>query len=80
VESFHNAVWSLRCFDETNSTADKKPHFNWFDHDNTFIAGLRRAPPYAYLFWVLFFKVAANLGDASNEIMEANSSAEIDAL
>ena len=80
VESFHNAVGSLRCFDATKTSPDKKPHFNWFDRDNCFIAGVRRAPPYTDLFWVLFFQVAANLGDASKEIMEANSPAEIDAL
>jgi hypothetical protein len=80
LESYHNAVGSLRCFDATKTSPDKKPHFNWFDRDNCFIAGVRRAPPYTHLFWVLFFKVAANLGDASKAILDANSPAEIDAL
>ena len=80
TESFHNAVGNLRCFDATQSKDDKKPHFNWWDRDNTFIAGVKRAPPYTALFWEMFFKVAANLGDASKDILEANSPEAIDAL
>ena len=80
TESFHNAVGNLRCFDATQSKDDKKPHFNWWDRDNTFIAGVKRAPPYTALFWEMFFKVAANLGDASKNILEANSPEAIDAL
>jgi hypothetical protein len=78
LESYHNAVGSLRCFDATKAYLKKKVHFNWFDRDNCFTAGVRRAPPYTHLFWALFFKVAANIGDASKAIiLEANSPAEM---
>jgi hypothetical protein len=80
VESFHNAVGCLRCFDATKTTPDKKPHFNWWDRDNCFIAGLKKAPQYTHLFWVLFFKVAANLGDKGKQIVGATTPAAIDAL
>uniref|UniRef100_A0A7S0MVG4 Uncharacterized protein n=1 Tax=Cryptomonas curvata TaxID=233186 RepID=A0A7S0MVG4_9CRYP len=80
VESFHNAVGSLRCFDATKSSPDKKPHFDWWDANNSFISGVRRDPQYTELFWVLFLKAAVNLGDAGKEIVEANKPEEIDNL
>ena len=80
LETYHNAVGSLRCFDATKTTADKKPHFNWFDRENCFIAGVRRAPQYTDLFWVLFLKVAANTGDHGKRIVDANTPQEIEAL
>ncbi len=41
---------------------------------------MRKAPAYAPLFWVLFLKVAANLGDKSKQILEASTPEAIDAL
>ena len=80
LETYHNAVGSLRCFDATKTTADKRPHFNWFDRDNCFIAGVKKAPQYTDLFWVLFLKVAANTGDHGKRIVDANTPQEIEAL
>ncbi len=79
-QSFHLAVGYLCCFDVRQSTEDKKPHLNWFDQDNTFISDVRRAAQHTDLFWVMFFKVAANLRDASKHILEANSSSDIKAF
>ena len=75
MESFHLTVGFLRCFDATTNTEDKKIYFNWWDRENKFSSGARRAPPYTEFFWTLFFKVAANLpvGDISKEILEASS-------
>lgn len=80
LENFHLAVGNLRCFDATKNTPDKKPYFNWFDQDNCFIAGARKSPPYTEIFWILWLKIATNLGDAAKDIFEADTSAEIDAL
>ena len=80
LENFHLAVGNLRCFDATKNTPDKKPYFNWFDQDNCFIAGARKSPPYTEIFWILWLKIATNLGDAAKDISEADTSAEIDAL
>jgi hypothetical protein len=80
LESFHNALGSLRCFDATKTTENKKPHFNWFDRDNCFIAGVKRAPQYTKLFWELFLEVASNTGDHGKRIVDANTPQEIEAL
>ena len=80
MESFHLAIGLLRCFDATATNEERKIHFNWWDRDNKFFSGARKAPPYTEIFWILFFKVAANLGDISKEILEASSPEEIDAL
>jgi hypothetical protein len=80
VESFHLTVGFLRCFDASAADEAKKIHFNWWDRDNKFSSGVRKAPPYTEIFWILFFKVAANLGDISKEILEASSPEEIDLL
>ena len=79
-ESFHLAVGNLRCFDATKNTEYKKPYFNWFDRDNTFIAGVRKAPQYTDFFWYMFLKVAANIGDVGKSIVEATTPAEIERL
>ena len=80
LESFHNAIGSLRCFDATKTTENKKPHFNWFDRDNCFIAGVKKAPQYTALFWVLFFDIAANIGDYGKRIVDATTPKEIEDL
>jgi hypothetical protein len=80
LESFHNAVGCLRCFDATKTTEDKKPHFNWFDRDNCFIAGVKKAPQYTDLFWVLFLEVASNTGEYGKRIVDANTPKEIEDL
>jgi hypothetical protein len=80
MENFHLAVTTLRCFDATAYDDTKKICFNWFARDNKFSFGARRAPPYTDIFWILFFKMAANLGDMSKEILEASTPDEIDAL
>jgi hypothetical protein len=80
LESFHLAVGNLRCFDASKNTAEKKPYFNWFDRDNSFIAGVKKAPPYTEVFWIMFFKIASNLGDMCKEICNASTDAEIEAL
>ena len=80
MESFHLTVGFLRCFDAKATDEEKKIHFNWWDRDNKFSSGVRKAPPYTEIFWILFFKVAANLGDISKEILEASSPEEIDLL
>ena len=80
LESFHNAIGSLRCFDATKTTENKKPHFNWFDRDNCFIAGVKRAPQYTKLFWELFLEVASNTGDYGKRIVDATTPQEIEAL
>ena len=71
---------NLRCFDATKNAENKKPFFNWFDRDNCFISGVRRAPQYTDLFWSLFLKVAVNIGDMGKAIAEATTAAEIDRL
>ncbi len=82
MESFHNTAGSQRYFDATwaKTTEYKRPHFNWWDHDNCFIAGVKKVPQYTFWFWALFFKVAANLGNKGKQIVEANSPEEIKAL
>jgi hypothetical protein len=80
LESFHLTVGFLRCLDASATTEDKKIYFNWWDCDNKFSSGARKAPPYTEIFWTLFFKVAANLGNISKEILESSSPEEIDLL
>ena len=47
MESFHLTVEFLRCcdLDATANTEDKKIYFNWWDRENKFSKGARRAPP-----------------------------------
>ena len=80
IASIHMALGSLRVFDATKNTPDKKIYFNWFDKDNSYIAGIRKAPPYPDHFWVMFFKIAPFLGSMSKLIMEASTPEEIDDL
>ena len=80
LESFHLTVGNLRCFDARVSTQDEKIHFNWWDRNNKFSAGAKRAPPYTEIFWILFFKAAANMGDMSKDILDASTPEEIEAL
>ena len=80
IASIHMALGSLRVFDATKNTPDGKIYFNWFDKDNRFIAGIRKAPPYPDHYWVMFFKVAPFLGSMSKLIMEAGTPQEIDNL
>jgi hypothetical protein len=80
LENFQLAVANLRCFDASKNTPDKKLYFNWFDEHNCFIAAARRAPPYTEIFWILWLKIASNFGDSSKELIEADSSAQIDAF
>ena len=80
MESFHLAVGNLRCFDARLNTADKKPYFNFYDRENNYISGVRRAPPYSELFWTLFYKIAPFLGDLGKKIEDAKTAAHIDAL
>ena len=80
LENFQLAVGNLRCFDATKNSPDRKPYFNWFDPENCFISGARRAPPYTVIFWIMWFKVVPQLGDAANQILKAQTPAEIDEL
>jgi hypothetical protein len=80
MESFHITIGFLRCFDAAATDEDNKIRFNWWDRDNKFSSGMRKAKPYTEIFWILFFKVAANLGDISKEILEASSPEDIDLL
>ena len=80
IASIHMALGSLRVFDATKNTQDKKIYFNWFDRDNSYVAGIRKAPPYPDHFWVMFFKIAPFLGTMSKLILEANTPDEIDDL
>ena len=80
IASIHMALGSLCVFDATKNTPDKKIYFNWFDKDNSYIAGIRKAPPYPDHFWVMFFKIAPFLGSMSKLIMEASTPEEIDDL
>ena len=80
IASLHMALGNLRVFDATKNTPDGKIYFNWFDKDNRFIAGIRKAPPYPDHYWVMFFKVAPFLGSMSKLIMEAGTPQEIDNL
>jgi hypothetical protein len=80
MESFHWAVGNLRCFDARLNTANKKPYFNFYDRENNYISGVRRAPPYSELFWTLFYKIAPFLGDLGKKIEDAKTAAHIDAL
>ena len=80
LESFQNAVGSLRCFDATKNKDDKKPYFNWFDRDNNYIQSARRAPPYTPLFFLLWLKAAAHFGEFSKDIVEASTEEEIESL
>jgi hypothetical protein len=80
MESFHLAVGNLRCFDARLNTANKKPYFNFYDHNNNYISGVRGAHPYSELFWTLFYKIVPFLGDLSKKIEDAKTAADIDAL
>ena len=80
VASIHMALGMLRVFDATQNTPDKKVYFDWFDRDNSYIAGIRKAPQYPDHFWTMFFTVVPFLGGMSKLIMEANTPQEIDAL
>ena len=80
MESFHWAVGNLRCFDARLNTANKKPYFNFYDRENNYISGVRRAPPYSELFWTLFYKIVPFLGDLGKKIEDAKTAAHIDAL
>ena len=81
IESFHTAIASLRCFDSTKNKDNKKPHFDFFDRDNCFIAGARHAPAYnGPVFFLLWLKAAPYFGEFGKEIAEASTTAEINAL
>ena len=81
MESFHTAIASLRCFDSTKNKDNKKPHFDFFDRDNCFIAGARHAPAYnGPVFFLLWLKAVSYLGEFGKEIAEASTAAEIQAL
>jgi hypothetical protein len=80
LDSFQNAVGSLRCFDALKNKEDKKPYFNWFDGDKNYIQSARCAPPYNPLFFLLWLKAAAHFGEFSKEIVEASTEEEIEAL
>ena len=81
MESFHTAIASLRCFDSTKNKDNKKPHFDFFDRDNSFIAGARHAPAYnGPVFFLLWLKAVSYLGEFGKEIAEASTAAEIQAL
>jgi hypothetical protein len=71
------AYGNLCCFDASKNTEDKKPYFNWFDRDNSFIAGVKKAPPCTEVFWLMLMKIDANLGDMCKEIFNAITPAEI---
>jgi hypothetical protein len=58
----------------------KEHYFSWFDRVNSLIAGVKRTSQYSFVFWDTFFKVAANFGNASKEILDANTPEDIEAL
>lgn len=80
VASLHMALGMLRVFDATQNTDNKKVYFNWFDKDNSFIMGIKKAPQYPNHFWVMFFLAAPFLGRMSKLILEAETPEEIDSL
>jgi hypothetical protein len=86
LQSMHLAVAHLRCFDARLTTRGEvtSPNgpirCNWWDRNNDFIRGVRRVPPYTFLYWTMLFKIAPYLGGLKKLILEAKTPKDVDAI
>ncbi len=70
IESFHMAMGNFRCFNAALTNEERNISFYWFNRNNVFIKGAKKVLPYTDLFWAMFFKVIARLGQLKAIILQ----------
>jgi hypothetical protein len=70
IESFHQAVGLIRCFDARRTDPARRIKCDWYDRDNEFLKGAKKLPQYTDLIWNLFFLVMKHYSPLRNLVLK----------